>query len=312
MAVFFMGAERPDFQAFRNKTSVKTDGRHRSFARRGLVCGGGPAMENVIEATFSKPTDRFWFSSWVHVDTSGGMPTDNRTFMAFTTETNERLLIQIDPYRRILVCRETSGHIYPIAETLMAAFLEPGLMKLDIRVANDIGVRIFIDRAEVLRFDGALCLSNFLTGVALSSINEEEGHETVWSEVMVLSRDTRTLTLQTHPVVSTDPDNDWSGDHGDLAEEDDGRFIVANAPGMEAVFGVLPPLIDEARVEAVKVAVRAARGEDGPTELQIGIDDEVMDGVSADGGWKHASEVWERRPTGERIGVDELKLKLRT
>src|SRR5690606_2289654 len=129
------------------------------------------------------------------------------------------------------------------------------------------------------------------------SINLSQAYETVWSEVMVLSRDTRTLTLQTHVPLSTDPSSTWTGSHHDLLLDDDGRIVISSSLDQDALYGVSPPMLSEARVEAIKLTVRASRGENGPNEFQFGLvmnEGEVMSqAVSTDRGWKHVSQTWD-------------------
>ena len=313
MAVYFMGGEQIDFTGFFNDTEMMTTNSaywRSDFARCSIRCPGGTDLRNNAKAAFGSAATSFWFSARVYTDVSSSLAPEFRTFLTFMDGVNNRLGFQVDNQRRIrLVKFEDGVTVSVLATSPGVAIQNTNLHKLDINIVYGVSgsVRVFFDQTQAFQYTGNITAggSSSLNGFTISSINNGSTYATYWSEMIAMSRDTRTLMLKTHTPNATHSGNQWMGTHADIDEvtPNDADVVRTAEPGALAVFEVSNLPTNNLVVRGVKVAARVSRGEGGQGEVRRGVLSPVNTGQGAlsagkpvTEGWTSVSETWEVNP----------------
>lgn len=306
MAILFMGGEEIDFTPFGTVGTSTASGSFRSdFARCSLRICGGPSLGNRAYGAFTRGSSGFWISARISTPTQGLIAAPGLPLIALYRGQDAILAITMDDDRVYhLGVWEDQATFTVLAS---ATSSQPvGLHKIDLQVEyGSPGVaRLYVNQVLVIEYTGngmQVGSGVELDGFALAS-PAADSSETYWSEVISAERDTRTMMLKTHAPVTTAADSEWTGTHSDIDDiginETDG--ITSNTADQVAMFGVSDLLNGNLAIRGFKVSGYAARGEVGPTHIELGIRTDSTMAFSApfalDTGWSRVGHIFEINP----------------
>ena len=286
MAVLFMGGSIIDYSSVVNRVDVNTVNNFRSgFAKSALYTpGGGAPLSNFLVGDFNATSSNFWFSYRASYQWSSSALDEaaknaaDRPFLVFLNG-NTKLFGLFLIAGAVVMKRYTND---AVSTTGYDAQFLPGwrvvdFYKMDLNVvlngANS-RLRIFQNNELVMDYTGTLSSAASVNRFYLASSDANASYGVHWSEVFAMERDTRTMALKTHNPLALRPDNAWAGNASDIATEDyRNTATVMSTPTPELMASLTTDALPTGsyRVRAVKVSAIAARGETGPTGLQLGV-----------------------------------------
>lgn len=329
MAIYFMGGEDIDFSPL-GTVSVQTGaGNFRSdFARCALGVAGGAPLANGWRGAFSAPANAFWFGLRAVVSSASLAADPGQPLVVLSTSGSKRLGLSVSSGMTLVLGTWDSTGAYTKLIASAAGAVPSTLFKLDAQVlyATTGQVRVFVNQVEVITYAGDITRSG---ATNLDSIQlacpSTDASVTSFSEIFVTDRDSRTLMLKTHAPVNDAGGNQWTGNYQQVADvtADETTVISTNATDQVSSFPVTQlPTGSNLAIRGFKIAGYAARGETGPSKLDLGVvtNNTTSFGPDAaiDTGWTRIGQVFENNPvtnaqwTSAEINALSISVKSKT
>lgn len=278
MTILFAGGELEDFTlggsvTFSTSGSVKMRAAYaRGYA---IVAAASTNMAASIKAAFTassafSATARFYQNN----NTAA-----SRTLCWFATGGSARLRLTCSGSSPTTIILEsyTSGGVAATLATSSLTFAADVLHRLDVTVDYQAAgrVRVWINGTLYIDFSGNPIVSSATTldGFYMSTCSQS--FDCNWSEVIVATQDTRTLSLVTLAPNAAGSANAWTGAYTDVDETTASDIDVMTSATANQVANLnttgMPTGWSNLTVTAVKVTASAARGSTGPSKLALGV-----------------------------------------
>lgn len=283
MTYLFVGSEELDFQQIFGQVLTSNDRRYfrPQYARASLQIPGGSDLYNIAIGHFPSSQNKFWMGARLY-QPSTNSTSSWRSFIAFYTGTTKKIAIQMNNQRQIRFVSHMGSpgaeNLTVLNTSLVGAMNTDNVIKFDLFVDFQAGRMVaYVNQIEVLSHTGMLRNgpSDSVDRFGLSAASVFEGNPSNWSEVVVATRDTRTLAVASLVPTHTRT-NTWdnTSDHTAIDEYtlDESDIISTTEPEKDIVMSVSEvPGGNNLTVRAVKVSAYAARAESGPQGLALGI-----------------------------------------
>lgn len=278
MTILFAGGELDDFTISGTVAIDTTNTTFRSaYARLSLNVTGAVALTNYAKASFTA-SSQFSFTARMY---GGTTFTAAQPFLWFATGGSARLRLKVNSTSPSTVTLEsyTSGGVATTLATSVLTITTTTLYRLDVIV--DYGtsgrVRLYVDQTLYIdtgtmdvTASSATTLDGVYLGAARTTSNSCE-----WSEVIVCTQDSRTLSLVTLAPNAAGTTSSWTGAYTDIDETTASDVDVLTSATALQVTSVnttgMPSGWSNLTVTAVKCIASAARGSTGPSKLALGV-----------------------------------------
>lgn len=211
--------------------------------------------------------------------------------------------------------------------TLTVTTATPYKCDLAVEYGNPGRVRVWVDQALYIDYSGDTTTggTTSLNSFRLYAPGTSSSYTSVFSEVIVCTQDSRTLSLVTLAPNAAGTANAWTGAYTDVDDitPSDTDVISSSTANQVANFNLtgMPAGSSNLTVTAVKVCALAARGATGPSKLALGVRTNSADSfptaVTLDTGFSsQTATYYETNPvtslawtTGE---IDALQIALKS
>lgn len=281
MTILFCGGEYEDFTlvgAVAFATSATSYFRS-TYARGTMqVPGSAAVMAAYAKASFTASSA---FSVTARVGYAQGN-TANYILLWLSTGGSARLRLRLSSTSPSTLVLEsyTSGGVATTLATSTATLAFSNLYRLDIVVNYGTSgqVRVYLDQALLIdtgTTDVTASSATTLDGLHLGNTSTTSGFVTNWSEVIVSTQDSRTLSLVTLAPNAAGTTSSWTGAYTDIDETTASDTDVLTSATANQVTSVnatgMPSGWSNLTVTAVKCIASAARGSTGPSKLALGV-----------------------------------------
>jgi hypothetical protein len=281
MTILFCGGELEDFTSLGTVSVETTTSLFRStYARMALGVLGGTGNPNQISASFTASTS---FSVSFRVNVTGSPFSANIPFFWLSSGGNARLRLKpTGSVPSTIILDKYDGATPTTLATSVLTLPASTTYRFDIIVDNygsSGRVRVFVDQTLYCDsgvVDVTASGSTSLNGLTLSSgtTSTLSGSKHCYSEVIVCTQDSRTLSLVTLAPNAAGTANAWTGAYTDIDEVTASETDVITSGTANQVFNCncsnMPTGWSNLTVLAIKVATSAARGATGPSKLAVG------------------------------------------
>ena len=288
MTIYFAGGEDSELTKV-GVCSIDTataNTRNTTRTRCSLKVGPSAFATDGWTAVFSAPQSSFWATARVSV-AAGGITGTYEVF-SFNDGANRRLILRTtgSPFNWQLSKRTASG-TYTNLATSSVVMSAGAFMKLDVQVTYGPSgsVNFYIDGTLVIAYsgdvttDGATTLSSVVGGPPSSVI------ASYWSEFIVSSTDTRSMSLATLPPAANGNTFNFTGAVADINEvtlSDTTLASSATAGQIAETTVTSSSITGNPGIHAVIVSARAMKGGTGPTKADLLVRTGGTDYASAD------------------------------
>lgn len=317
MAILFMGGEQIDFSPLGTTSIVTTGGGlyRADYARCALVVGASnTSLGNAYRAPFTAASANFWLGARVSIPNTNLAADPGRPFLGFYDGSALRLGLLMDVNRAIHIGVYDDASLF--TKIASSAPSQPtGLFKLDVSITYGATstLRVFVNQTEVISFSGTGVPRNNSASLSAFALSSASTDGTAWSEIVVAERDTRTLMLKTHAPTTTGTGSQWTGTYADIDEVgiDEADGISTSTADQVSTFGIDDLPAGNLAVRGFKVAGYAARGEVGPSKLDLAVktnnDTAFSSDLAVDTGWTRLGWIWENNPvTNQAWTIEEI------
>lgn len=330
MTILFCGGELDDFSYTSGAVTFNTaGGPYRSTYARGAIDIPGAAANftNYATASFTASSA---FSCTCRVYVSGTTWVTGCVFLAFSIGGVRRLRLRTTGSAPSTIVLETNnGTTSTTLATSSATITHSTLYRLDVIVDYQTSgrVRVFVDGTSIIDYSGDVTTSGTTTldAVWLGMFYTVSSTSGRFSEVIVCTQDSRTLSLKTMVPDAAGTTSSWTGAYTDIDETTASDVDVMTSATANQVTSVnttgMPSGWSNLTVTAVKCTASAARGSTGPSKLALGVrtnsSDSFPTAVTLDTGFSTATTTYyELNPvTGiawTTAEVDALQLAFRS
>jgi hypothetical protein len=285
--VLFMGGSILDYSSLVNRVELSFSSSSYSrtdFQPRAFTLYGGSPLANFMVGDFERATSNFWMSWRLKYESDQNYSQDNlnRTENAYLVFLNgDTKLFGLFNVGGVTLLKKYTNDA--VSTTGYDAIMKPGwrtvdLYKMDIQVvlngANST-VKLYQNGELTLDYTGNLAPGGTTVNrIYLASSSQSTGSAYYWSEVFAMERDTRTMVLKLHNPSANRADNGWAGTFADVNTDDyRNSATVMSTPTPEVAASLATTGLPNGsyRVRAVKVSAIVARGETGPSKVQLGV-----------------------------------------
>lgn len=300
MAFLFVGGEDSDFNKIGacSVDTAKTAARRTGNARCSLKIAGA-AVGDGWQAGFSAAASSFWVTGRGYFTFNGSVATNLPSHMlALLDASGVRRLALVLPagayvannakYWR-LVKIDAAGTMTTLA-TAGNMLSTDTLQKVDVYVNYAVAgqVQVYLDGAKIMDYAGDVTTNS---ATALAGVVFGQDHAVgatapaYWSEIIVSTTDTRSLSLATLTPAAAGNTFNWAGATSDINELtlDDATLITSVTAGQIAQTTVTTTALSGTTgIVAVVVNARAQKGGTGPQNADLMVRTGGVDYVSAD------------------------------
>lgn len=279
MTILFTGGELEDFVLGGTVAALTIGSSFRSaYARMSVFPDGGAFAVNYAKASFTASAA---FSVAARFYSGNAAFSTDNVFFWLATGGSARLRLKINGTgpSTFTLQSYTSGGVATTLATSSATLAILNLYRLDILVSYGVSgsVKVYVD--------GVLALDTGVMDVTVSGATTLDGayfaapkttsSNVGWSEVIVCTQDSRTLSLKTLVPDAAGTANAWTGAYTDIDETtaSDTDVVASATANQVANFNTtgMPSGWANLSVTAVKVVASAARGSTGPSKLALGV-----------------------------------------
>lgn len=329
MTFLFVGGEDSDFNKLGACAldTATTAARRASKARCSLKVASG-AVGDGWQAVFSGAAPSFWVTGRGYFTSIPNVAYSSPSHMvALLDAAGVRRLALVLPagaytanftkYWR-LVKIDAAGAMTTLA-TAGNTLSTDTLQKIDLYVnyAVDGQVQVYLDGTKIIDYSGDVTTDSATTLASAVFGQDYAVGSTVadyWSEIMVSTTDTRSLSLVTLPPAAAGSTFNWTGTTSDVNEValDDATLITSATAGQIAQTTVTTTgLAGTTGIVALVVNARAQKGATGPQNAELMVRTGAVDYVSADIALPASlgliSKAWDANPaTGSAWSVSDL------
>lgn len=279
MTILFAGGELDDFTlggvvAF----STSAPAAYRSTYARGYLDVTGSAFNvNYAKASFTA-SSAFSVSARFYPNTSTF--TAGNPFLWLATGGSARLRLKVNSSTPSTITLEsyTSGGVATTLGTSTATMSTSSTYRLDLLVSYGTSgsIKVYLDQVLIIDtgvMDVTASSATTLDGLYLGSARGSSTGSG-WSEVIVSTQDSRTLSLVTLAPNAAGTTSSWTGAYTDIDELTASETDVLTSGTANQVTSVnctgMPSGWSNLTVTAIKVLASAARGATGPSKLAVG------------------------------------------
>jgi hypothetical protein len=329
MTILFCGGEMDDFAVAGSVTfQTITTSYYRPTYSRGTISvslnsGANTLTVSYIDAVFAAQTS-FSMTGRVYIN---GNITASSLLLGLLDGANQRLRLKlVGTSPTTIILEKFDGTTATTLGTSTLTVASSGQYKLDL-IVNYTGsgrVRLYVDQVLYIDYSGDPRAggSTSLSGLRLG--NQGGGNKAEWSEVIVATQDTRTLSLATLAPNAAGSANAWTGAYTDIDEVTASETDVMTSATANQIANVnttnMPTGTSGNGVTAVKIAASAARGTTGPTKLALGVrtnsTDSFPTAVTLDTGFATVETYYQQNPvtaaTWTTAEIDALQIAFRS
>ena len=324
MTILFIGGEIEDFATAVGAGYNTSGTSYRStYARGALQITGATSSANYVKAAFTASSQ---FSVTARV--LGSSTLSAQPFLHLLTGGSARLRLKLTGAGPSTVILEsvTSGGAATTLATSTLTVSNNTLYRLDLIVDYQVAgrVRLYVDQTLYIDYSGDVTASSAtsLDGLLLATMHT--GLPTYWSEVIVSTQDSRSLSLVTLAPNAAGTTTGWtSGAYTDIDEQTAADSDVITSATANQVFQANLsnlPTTSGVTVTAVKMLAYAARGASGPSKLSVGVRTNSTDSqptsVTLDTGYGTAATYYQTNPVTSSAWTtteaDALQISLRS
>lgn len=277
MTVLFCGGEIEDFSSGGSVSSSTTTSFYRTaYARMVLMVNAGAFNTNYYKASFTA-SSAFSVTARTYYQGAG---TAGSVLLWLATGGSARLRLKIVSGTfptTIALESYTSGGSATTLATSTSTIPSTTQLRFDVIVDYQVAgrVRVYVDQVLYIDYSGDVTASGATTldGLYLGQ-HAASVQSCYWSEVIVATQDTRTMSLKTMVPDAAGSANAWTGAYTDVddvvaSETDVMTSGTANQVANLNTTG-MPTGWSNLTVAAIKVIASAARGSTGPSKLAVG------------------------------------------
>lgn len=280
MTILFCGGELDDFSLTGLITAGTNALRYRSAYSRMTVDVNGSAGTTTTLNIYAKAS--FTASAAFSVTARFYMNTQfsaNAILCQFGSSTNTRLRLRTSSSTNptTIYLEKYDGTTATTLATSTATLSVGTLYRLDIIVDYQTSgrVRVFIDGTGYIDYSGDPTVTGGTTLDSFHLGSNVTNTTMCWSEVIVSTQDSRTLSLVTLAPNAAGTTSSWTGAYTDIDETTASDVDVLTSATAMQITSVnctgMPSGWSNLTVTAVKVIVSAARGSTGPSKLALGV-----------------------------------------
>jgi hypothetical protein len=278
MTILFCGGELDDVTVGGTVTfNTGTTAAYRTTYARGTldVAASGTFAANHARASFTASSS-FSLTARVYPLTSISA---NNVFLWLSDAGSARLRLKATSSNPTTITLEKyNGTTATTLATSSSTITGSTQYRLDVIVDYQVSgrVRVYVDGTLYIDYSGDVTAASSTT---LDSLNlgplAAATNAGRWSEVIVCTQDSRTLSLVTLSPNAAGTANAWTGTYPDVDDTtaSDTDVLTSNTAGQIANFNTtgMPSGWSNLSVTAVKMVASAARGSTGPTKLALGV-----------------------------------------
>lgn len=327
MTILFCGGELEDFVLSGTVThDTASNARRTTYSRVSVIPDPTATAAHRAVASFTA-SSAFWVTARFYQPSSFAT---NAIFLQFASGGSVRLRLRMtgSTSTTTFYVEKYDGTTATTLATSTSTLSTAALTRLDISVTygSSGSVKVYKDGTLILdtgTLDVTAGGSTTLDAVHLSSANSSS--YTSWSEVIVCTQDSRTLSLKTMVPDAAGTTSSWTGAYTDIDDITAADVDVLTSATANQVTSVnttgMPTGWSNLTVTAVKVVASAARGSTGPSKLALGVrtnsSDSFPTAVTLDTGFSAATTTfYELNPvTGvawTTTEVDALQIAFRS
>lgn len=278
MTILFAGGEMEDFTTVGSVSFATLATYYRTTYSRGYVAVlGSAAMAAYAKASFTA-------SSALSITARFGQAsqfTASQILLWLATGGSARLRLKITGAAPTTLVLEsyTSGGVATTLGTSAATVTVSTIYRLDlvINYGTSGSVKVYLDQVLIIdtgTMDVTASSATTLDGLYLGNASSSSSFSTNWSEVIVSTQDSRTLSLVTLAPNAAGTTSSWTGAYTDIDETTASDTDVLTSATAMQVTSVnttgMPSGWSNLTVTAVKCLASAARGSTGPSKLALG------------------------------------------
>lgn len=275
MTILFCGGEMDDFVLAGTVAANTTSTRYRTaYARMAVDVTGSTTAANTAKAAFTASAT-FWLTARLY---SPSTLTANGYILYLASAGNQRIRLRVSSTAPSTIYLEKyDGASATTLATSSATITGATQYRLDLGVVYGAGgsILVYLDGVLIITYSGDATAggSTTLDGLYLSS--PHSANLGAWSEVIVSTQDSRTLSLATLAPNAAGTASTWtSGAYTDIDEVTASETDVIVSATANQVFNAnttgMPSGWSNLTVTAIKVVASAARGATGPSKLAVG------------------------------------------
>jgi hypothetical protein len=277
MTILFAGGELEDFTLSGIVTASTTSTSLRStYARMAVLVAPAAFNSTYAKASFTA-SSAFSVTARVNILTSNSA---SNIILWLATGGSARLRLKLSstaPTTLVLESYTSGGSATTLATSVLTVSVST-VYRLDLIVDYQVSgrVRLYVDGTLFIDYSGDVTASSATTldGLYLAQAHSAT-QSTAWSEVIVSTQDSRTLSLKTLTPDAAGTTSSWTGAYTDIDETTASDVDVLTSATANQVTSVnttgMPSGWSNLTVTAVKCVASAARGSTGPSKLALGV-----------------------------------------
>lgn len=282
MTILYAGGELDDFVLTGGVTAATSTAFYRSTYARCAVFATNSSTDGVAASFTASSAFSVTFQS--HHAAALGYGTN--PFLSLRTGGSARLRLRFaasggsTTNRPVILESVTSGGVATTLATSVTTLPQATTRRWDVIVDYQVAgrVRVYIDNVSLIDYSGDVTASSATTLDSLflqCQSTSASNNNNYYSEVIVCTQDSRTLSLVTLAPNAAGTTSSWTGAYTDIDEVTASDVDVLTSATANQVTSVnttgMPSGWSNLTVVAVKCIANAARGSTGPSKLALGV-----------------------------------------